>query len=184
MFSSTGRDLVERGSLADDGLLRLDDALELHFELEGRAAQILDLSDDDEVALHRASHGAGVTRVGEHPKARSDAELLALSPAGRAQLVRRSGPDGFQIDVVREGTARGLRVSFAARALVDVARSTAPAVGLIAKTLPETGPSTRILEKAGFARVGHVADDEVGEAWALAPVRSRAGAGRADDDGQ
>jgi len=52
-----------------------------------------------------------------------------------------------------------------ARALVEIARRADAAVAIQAKTAPEPGASTRILERNGFERSGFAQDDEIGEAW-------------------
>lgn len=52
-----------------------------------------------------------------------------------------------------------------ARYLVDIARTNPIPVEVFAKTMPEANASTRILERLGFAMVGVVTDDEIGDAW-------------------
>ncbi len=60
-----------------------------------------------------------------------------------------------------------------ARALVKLARETSPGIELFAKTLPGDNPSTTILSKLGFQKIGLVPDDDVEEAmgWILPPAR-------------
>ncbi|MCB9170475.1 MAG: GNAT family N-acetyltransferase [Flavobacteriales bacterium] len=49
--------------------------------------------------------------------------------------------------------------------LVRIARSTDPALRIIAQTLPEPNASTRVLAKCGFVQVRDAMDDEVGTVW-------------------
>jgi RimJ/RimL family protein N-acetyltransferase len=52
-----------------------------------------------------------------------------------------------------------------AQALIAVA-SLSPAVRrVVAHTLPETGPSTSVLEKVGMQLIGEVYDPEDGNVW-------------------
>jgi RimJ/RimL family protein N-acetyltransferase len=53
-----------------------------------------------------------------------------------------------------------------AAALIGIARGAAPTVGVCAKTAPRHGPSTAILARLGFRRIGVAVDHEIGEAWA------------------
>jgi RimJ/RimL family protein N-acetyltransferase len=55
--------------------------------------------------------------------------------------------------------------TFAAAELIEIAKQSAPYPALMAKTLPELNPSTRILRRHGFQNVGSVSDEDVGEAW-------------------
>ena len=52
-----------------------------------------------------------------------------------------------------------------ARELIALARSTNPAVTVIAHTLPEVNASTSILQKVGFEKVGLVDDPSDGAVW-------------------
>jgi len=56
-----------------------------------------------------------------------------------------------------------------AAALVQIARTADPRIGLKAFTLREENPSTRILRKLGFTTVGVAEDDDAGEVseWLL-----------------
>ena len=49
--------------------------------------------------------------------------------------------------------------------LIRMARSSDPAVRIIAQTLPEPNASTRVLAKCGFKQVREAVDDEVGRVW-------------------
>jgi [ribosomal protein S5]-alanine N-acetyltransferase len=69
---------------------------------------------------------------------------------------------GYAIAPAWEG--RGLATA-AARALLREAFAAAEVQRVIAHTLPEPGPSVRVLEKSGFAREGEVPDESVGRAW-------------------
>ena len=52
-----------------------------------------------------------------------------------------------------------------ARQLVSIAREAAPAISLKAFTLPVVNPSTKILQRLGFAKAGLAHDDDAGEVW-------------------
>ena len=52
-----------------------------------------------------------------------------------------------------------------ARQLVSIAREALPAISLKAFTLPVVNPSTKILQRLGFAKAGLAHDDDVGEVW-------------------
>jgi ribosomal-protein-alanine N-acetyltransferase len=60
--------------------------------------------------------------------------------------------------------AKGYATQTAAE-LVKIARAHHPKVGVKAFTLKETNPSTRILERLGFAIVGVSMDVDAGEVW-------------------
>src|SRR5205085_770623 len=51
-----------------------------------------------------------------------------------------------------------------ARELVLLARA-AGVASVVAETLPEANPSTRVPQRVGFRRAGEGADDEVGRTW-------------------
>jgi RimJ/RimL family protein N-acetyltransferase len=69
---------------------------------------------------------------------------------------------GYEIAPAHRG--RGL-ASAAVEEMLREAFDTPQVDSVIAHTLSEPGPSTRVLEKTGFDRVGEVADDQVGTAW-------------------
>lgn len=50
-------------------------------------------------------------------------------------------------------------------ALVRIAQETDPHLALTAKTMPEHGPSTRILASLEFLQAGTVSDHEIEDAW-------------------
>ena len=52
-----------------------------------------------------------------------------------------------------------------ARALVDIAAAADPRVTIVAQTLPQAGPSTRVLEKCGFEKSGERDDPQDGRIW-------------------
>jgi RimJ/RimL family protein N-acetyltransferase len=52
-----------------------------------------------------------------------------------------------------------------ARQLVSIARQAAPMISLKAFTLPVVNPSTKILQRLGFAQAGLAHDDDAGEVW-------------------
>jgi RimJ/RimL family protein N-acetyltransferase len=52
-----------------------------------------------------------------------------------------------------------------AASLVELARATDPRMGLKAFTLKEENPSTRILQRLGFAIIGVAQDADAGEVW-------------------
>jgi RimJ/RimL family protein N-acetyltransferase len=52
-----------------------------------------------------------------------------------------------------------------AAALVHIAKTADPRIGLKAFTLREENPSTRILMKLGFTMVGTAKDEDAGEVW-------------------
>jgi len=58
-----------------------------------------------------------------------------------------------------------------AAALVALAWSEPEVVRLIAHTLPEEGPSTKILSRLGFSPVGESTDPEAGPVWKWALAR-------------
>jgi GNAT superfamily N-acetyltransferase len=64
-----------------------------------------------------------------------------------------------------EHEARGYATRTAA-ALVSIARAARHEIEVYAKTAPESGPSTAILTRLGFRRIGTAVDHEIGEAWA------------------
>jgi [ribosomal protein S5]-alanine N-acetyltransferase len=55
--------------------------------------------------------------------------------------------------------------SFSCRQLISISKETDPQIIITAKTLPESNPSTRILEKTGFAFSRIVQDEDIGPAW-------------------
>ncbi len=55
--------------------------------------------------------------------------------------------------------------SFACMELIAIARSVNPDMKVVAKTAPESNPSTHILEKNGFVHTEVVRDEEIGDAW-------------------
>ncbi len=60
------------------------------------------------------------------------------------------------------------RQGFASRtaaALVEIARTQDPRIGIKAYTLKEDNSSTRILKGLGFSRVGVAQDPDAGEVW-------------------
>ena len=69
---------------------------------------------------------------------------------------------GYEIAPPFRGRALGVE---AARGLVDNAFADAAVRAVIATTRPEAGPSTRVLERIGFARVEDVEDREEGTLW-------------------
>ncbi|HKE92787.1 MAG TPA: GNAT family N-acetyltransferase [Povalibacter sp.] len=52
-----------------------------------------------------------------------------------------------------------------ARRLVAIARQTAPTITLRAFTLPQSNPSTKILERLAFTMIGHAHDKDAGGVW-------------------
>jgi len=52
-----------------------------------------------------------------------------------------------------------------AQQLVEIARTTLPAIVIRAFTLPEENPSTKILRVLGFANVGYAHDKDAGDVW-------------------
>lgn len=81
---------------------------------------------------------------------------------GRIEIAYFTRPD-------RRG--RGV-ASRTAAALIAMARAAAPDVTILAKTLPEPGPSPTILSSFGFLRAGVVEDHEIGRAWGELPPAS------------
>ena len=69
---------------------------------------------------------------------------------------------GYAIAPARRG--RGLATA-AVRALLREALADPSVHAVIAHTLPEPGPSPRVLEKAGFAREGDVTDEQGRAVW-------------------
>ena len=69
---------------------------------------------------------------------------------------------GYAIAPARQG--RGLATA-AVRALLREAFADPSVHAVIAHTLPESGPSPRVLEKAGFTFHGEVTDDEGRATW-------------------
>jgi RimJ/RimL family protein N-acetyltransferase len=69
---------------------------------------------------------------------------------------------GYEIAPAFRGRALAIE---AARGLVEHAFADAAVTAVIAHTRPETGASTRVLEKIGFARVEDVEDREEGTLW-------------------
>jgi ribosomal-protein-alanine N-acetyltransferase len=67
---------------------------------------------------------------------------------------------------------RGLATA-AARALVQAALRDPRVTAVVAHTLPEPGPSVRVLEKAGFGRDGEAQEDDVGVVWRFRLPRPR-----------
>ena len=59
---------------------------------------------------------------------------------------------------------RGLATA-GVRMLLDEAWACADVTSVIALTLPEPGPSVRVLEKTGFTRDGEALDEDVGATW-------------------
>lgn len=55
--------------------------------------------------------------------------------------------------------------SFSCQALVNIARTTDPALVIMAKTAPEENASTKILKRNGFVFNGIVQDEGIGDAW-------------------
>lgn len=60
-------------------------------------------------------------------------------------------------------TGRGVASAVAA-GLVAIARANGAAL-VIAHTMPQANPSTRVLGKAGFTFTGSAVDEDIGEAW-------------------
>ena len=69
---------------------------------------------------------------------------------------------GYAIAPAREG--RGLATA-AVRALLREAFADPEVRAVIAHTLPEPGPSPRVLAKAGFTMTGEVSGDQGGPLW-------------------
>ncbi len=79
---------------------------------------------------------------------------------------------GYAISPSWEG--RGIATAAVGELLRDA--YCAPGVrSVIAHTLPETGPSVRVLGKSGFAYDGHVITDGVGTTWRFRHDRAAAG---------
>ncbi|HAV62507.1 MAG TPA: GNAT family N-acetyltransferase [Verrucomicrobiales bacterium] len=77
------------------------------------------------------------------------------------------GPEGdveIAYGTLPECTGRGFATA-AARELVHIAAGQPGVFRVIAHTLPERNASCRVLEKAGFRRVGEVIDPEDGRVW-------------------
>ena len=66
-----------------------------------------------------------------------------------------------------------------ATALVDIARTTAPHIGIRALTLMEDNASTKILRRLGFTVVGTTQDPDAGEVWDWRLPASGGGASQA-----
>ena len=64
-----------------------------------------------------------------------------------------------------EHQSQGYATRTAAR-LISIAREVSPTLEIYAKTAPEPGPSTAVLTRLGFRRIGAAIDHEIGEAWA------------------
>jgi ribosomal-protein-alanine N-acetyltransferase len=65
---------------------------------------------------------------------------------------------------LREFQGRGYATQIAQQ-LVEIARTTLPAIVIRAFTLPEENPSTKILRGLGFANVGYAHDKDAGDVW-------------------
>jgi RimJ/RimL family protein N-acetyltransferase len=81
--------------------------------------------------------------------------FVAPPSEGRVEIAYFTAPE-FE----RRGVAGGL-----AAHLVQLARSADDRLTVFAKTLPMPSPSSKILERLGFACVGIVQDHEIGDAW-------------------
>ena len=69
---------------------------------------------------------------------------------------------GYAVAPSLEG--RGIATA-AVRAMLEEAFADADVRAVIADTLPEPGPSVRVLERCGFTRAGEAADADVGTTW-------------------
>jgi uncharacterized cupin superfamily protein/GNAT superfamily N-acetyltransferase len=82
----------------------------------------------------------------------------------------KSAPRGHEIEIAYftfpEFEGRGYATTMA-RALIEMAREHDPEMVVLAMTLPEETPSTKVLRKLGFRLVGRVRhpEDDEGEAW-------------------
>lgn len=92
--------------------------------------------------------------------------VFAAQPVGGGAFV--GPPKAGEVEIayytLPERCGEGMATRTAA-ALVQIARSAAPSVSVIAHTLPAEGASTRILEKLGFARAGEAVDVDEGVVW-------------------
>lgn len=64
-----------------------------------------------------------------------------------------------------EGLAGRGHATSTARGLIEIARTVAPDLVIVAFTLPEANASTRILEKLGFRHHGSSEDADAGTVW-------------------
>ncbi|MCQ8184650.1 GNAT family N-acetyltransferase [Parvularcula maris] len=87
-------------------------------------------------------------------------------PVGGGAFIGR--PQGGRVEIayytLPEHEGRGFG-TMAAQELVQIALAEDRTLTLTAKTLPQTGPSTVILERAGFLQTGLTTDEDVGDAW-------------------
>ena len=93
--------------------------------------------------------------AGEPPASSAGAASRARRATGTVEL-------GYAVAPPREG--RGLATA-AVRAMLRDAFADPGVHAVIAHTLPEAGPSPRVLEKAGFTRTGEVTGDHGEPVW-------------------
>jgi [ribosomal protein S5]-alanine N-acetyltransferase len=106
-------------------------------------------------------------RVGFHPPWIGYIAVDGGIPVGGGAFVGPPGNNRVEIAyfTLPEHQFRGYARRTAA-ALVAIARDVRPSIEIYAKTAPEEGPSTAILERLGFRRTDTAIDHEIGEAWA------------------
>lgn len=92
----------------------------------------------------------------------------------------KSRPSGGRVEIAYytfpENEGRGIATAMA-RALVALAQDADPEVSVIAQTQPQEGPSTRILEKLSFQKLGAVEHPEDGTIWEWEAPRTTSGNG-------
>ena len=99
-----------------------------------------------------------------------------MAVVGTAGFKGAAGPDGIveiaygiNPECQNQGYATEVAAALTAFAFAD------PRVRLVcAHTLPAEGPSPRVLDKCGFARVGDVIDPEDGPVWRFEKTRAMA----------
>ena len=111
-------------------------------------------------------------KVGFHPPWIGHVVLLDAEVVGTCAFTAppRDGKVEIAYFTFPAFEGRGIATAMA-RELVAIARATAPAVTLIANTLPQRNASNSILEKLGFkffATIDHPEDGKIWE-WRLAP---------------
>ena len=132
---------------------------------DGECAGVTGPLPDDAAALMDATRQLYADQ-GHHPPwisylACSDGEMV-----GGGAFVGPPTAQGVEIAYFtrtgREGEGLAGRT---AAALVAIARQTAPALPIWAKTLCEENASTRVLRRLGFVQTGTAHDHEIGLAW-------------------